>query len=177
MNKLVKNNDGWVGVENVNADSMQSRDLPNDVLDKLRKQTDYLDWVHGDYEFGDKPTRENLLNLLSDIDSAISTIGLLLYEEGGLFKSSENKDDLTAYFRNVNDIIVYCGLKEIRQASRSALQSDCKHDRIEIPIRGKDNGLLKMPADLSKEDAKKAVKSAVNLLNNYYDIEETQILD
>ena len=45
-------------------------------------------------------------------------------------------------------------------------------ERITVPLRGKEDGIIFFPAELEKEEAKRAVKAAVFILNSYYELDD-----
>jgi hypothetical protein len=44
-------------------------------------------------------------------------------------------------------------------------------DRITVPLRGMEDGILFFPENLTDEDAKRAIKMTTFILKQYYDIE------
>lgn len=47
-------------------------------------------------------------------------------------------------------------------------------ERITVPLRNMEDGIIYFPAELTRDEAEKAVKAAVFILRNYYDLEDDQ---
>lgn len=57
------------------------------------------------------------------------------------------------------------------QKQRDTPPPSSEMERIVVPLRGKDDGLIYFPKSLNEDEAKKAVKMAVFILNNFYGID------
>ncbi|MDO3382010.1 DUF5343 domain-containing protein [Gilvimarinus algae] len=47
-------------------------------------------------------------------------------------------------------------------------------ERITVPLRGMEDGIIFFPAELEENEARKAVKAAVFILNSYYELEDEE---
>lgn len=114
--KITQNKAGWFGVDGVEAGTMKNY-FPKEIESELEAIRKRHDWVEHRYDYDQDVTKQQLIGVLQDVISAIGSVSIRLYEEGGAFDNADDPQDITAYFRTIDEMIVFYGLEEIRNSA------------------------------------------------------------